>query len=92
MRALLFSLMLFAACGHDSVCELKAKPSGGDTCAAGVVASTTAAACKDSLGDAYICRGGLGYCVICGGAEFSDGCALGSNTTLSYCVHDCTNC
>jgi hypothetical protein len=92
MRALLIGLVLFAACGHDSVCELKAKPSGGDACAPGVVPNTTAGACKDSMGNAYICRGGLGFCVVCTGGNFGDGCTLNPNGTLEYCVHDCDHC
>ncbi len=92
MRALLIGLVLFAACGKDSVCELKAKPSGGDACAPGVNPDPKASLCKDSMGNAYICRGGLGFCVICAGGSFDNGCTITNNGTTSYCVHDCENC
>jgi hypothetical protein len=92
MRALVIAFVLFAGCGKDSVCDLKAKPTGADACAPGVNPDPSAAACKDAMGNAYICRAGLGYCVVCSGGSFADGCTYTSNGTTSYCVHDCDHC
>jgi hypothetical protein len=44
------------------------------------------------MGNAFICRAGLGYCVICSGGSFSDGCTIAAGSSTEYCVHDCDNC
>jgi hypothetical protein len=95
MRALLISALLAFGCGKSSVCELKAHPTGADACAAGVNPDPTKQACSDSMGNPFICRSGLGFCVVCSGASFSDGCTISSASgggSSEYCVHDCDNC
>jgi hypothetical protein len=93
MRATL-ALLLFVFAGCDSsssgVCQLKA-PGQAMACPAGVGASSSAAACTDSTGSRYVCRNGFGYCVVCSGGTFTDGCAI-EGGAQSYCVHDCSNC
>jgi hypothetical protein len=94
MRTLVMaSLLLFVGwvgCGNnDSVCRGSSTPQA-QSCAPGVVADHS---CTDSAGNVYICRNGSGYCRVCSGGSFSDGCKLGGGTgTEAYCVHDCDNC
>jgi hypothetical protein len=93
MRTLLigFVLVLSAACSKDSVCEQSAKVNG-DACVPGINPDPNATSCKDDQGNLYICRGGLGFCVVCNGGNFSDGCTITNNGITSYCVHDCDHC
>jgi hypothetical protein len=82
-----------AACGGGSgVCDLKSPPQAA-ACPAGVVEDSNANRCTDSMGLPYICRNGLGYCLICSGVSFSDGCTIsGASGNNSYCVHHCSGC
>lgn len=94
MRMTLVAFVLaLAACGTGSgACQLPTSAQGA-TCPAGVTINSSTAGCLDSKGDAYICRNGSGYCVVCEGPTFTDGCALGGGGgEESYCVHDCDHC
>ncbi len=94
MRTLMIGLFLTfaAACGSTGgVCNLKQTPKQ-DACDPGVVPNASAKACKDATGSDFICRDGLGYCVVCNMGSFSDGCTITDNGTDSYCVHDCGDC
>jgi hypothetical protein len=92
MRTILaIVLLLCAACGNDrGICQSSKTPNE-PVCAPGVVPDDKAGNCTDSTGSQFICRNGLGYCVLCNGGSFSDGCKLESPQTM-YCVHDCSGC
>jgi hypothetical protein len=93
MRTMILGLVLLAsACGNSfGICDLK-NPPKQDACAAGIVPDTSANVCKDSNGAVFICRNGLGYCVVCNGGSFANGCTMTNNGTDSYCIHDCSDC
>jgi hypothetical protein len=95
MRVLFVSLfcsVLFgAACGHGNTCDNK-KTGNGVACDPGTVVDTSASTCHDDTGSAYICRNGSGYCVVCTGTSFDDGCTPNNNGIQSYCVHSCSDC
>ena len=85
-------LAFSAACGgSSSTCNLK-QPSGAAACPNGVVEDTSSNRCTDSMGNPYICRSGLGYCIVCTGVSFDDGCQISGSQGNSYCVHHCGGC
>jgi hypothetical protein len=92
MRTLLITALLALGCGNNSVCQLKSHPTGADVCAPGVNPDPKAQGCSDAAGNPFICRSGLGFCVVCAGASFSDGCTMTGNGSTAYCVHDCNDC
>ena len=93
MRVLLVSasLLFAAACGSSSVCDNKT-PGNGAACDPGTLIDSAAETCADATGAAYICRNGTGYCVICTGVEFNNGCMPNNSAITSYCVHSCSDC
>ncbi len=92
MKRLIPFLFILAACGSNThVCQPGQTPSQ-DACPPGVVADPSANVCSDesmgAQGARFVCPNGLGFCVVCQGGTFSDGCQIQS----SYCVHDCSSC
>ena len=93
MRKMMVALLLaLAACGGTtSVCQ--PTTTGQEAaCTLGVTENTSAQSCTDSTGSAFICRNGLGFCVVCQGPAFTEGCALSTTGSMSYCVKDCSHC
>ena len=85
-------ILALAACGGSGgVCDLKQPPQAA-ACPSGAVEDMTANRCTDSMGNPYICRNGLGFCEICTGVSFSDGCTISGSQGASYCVHHCSGC
>jgi hypothetical protein len=86
----LFFLLAMGACNSESgVCQPTERPTTG-ACKPGTELNETIGICTDAQNSAFICRNGLGYCVICDGA-FTDGCQL-LGGAQAYCVHDCSHC
>ena len=92
MRVIMTLAFVFAAAcgGSSSTCDLK-QPGQAPACTAGVVEDQSASRCQDSTNSPYICRNGLGYCVVCKGT-FDDGCQINGTNGNSYCVHGCSGC
>ena len=91
MRLLILSVLLAAACGSSKICNDKTT-GNGPACEPGTTVDTTAKACSDDSGAQFICHNGSGYCVVCIGAEFNEGCTPNNSGVQSYCVHSCSDC
>ena len=86
--ALLFTLAAFG-CGRDDC--LPARSSPPPDCPSGTFAdaSVNDPICVSSTG-LPICRDPMNACLMCTGADFTDGCRIAG--TDNECVHQCAAC